>query len=126
MSAITPKNVAEPLDAYDQTAAGEFRRMVAAAGEAMFRNDPVKVASAIIASVEQSPAPRRLTLGADAYREIHAALTSRLAMLEGQKELALSTEVGVTPRSNTMPHPTPSREPPKLMHRRRRTMPSAG
>jgi NAD(P)-dependent dehydrogenase (short-subunit alcohol dehydrogenase family) len=86
-------DVAAPLDVYDQTGAGEFRRMVAAAGEAMFRSDPMKVANAIIASVEQSPAPKRLTLGPDAYREIHAALTSRLSTLEGQRDIALSTEI---------------------------------
>jgi NAD(P)-dependent dehydrogenase (short-subunit alcohol dehydrogenase family) len=84
---------AEPLAVYDDMAVGEFRRMVASAGDAMFRGDPVKVAGAIIASVEQSPAPKRVTLGADAYREIHAALTSRLSTVEGQKELAHSTEV---------------------------------
>jgi len=85
--------VAKPLDAYGETAAGEFRRLMVTAGEAPFRGDPVKVAGAIIASAEQSPAPSRLVLGPDAYREIHAALTSRLSTLERQKELALSTEI---------------------------------
>ncbi len=61
----------------------------------MFLGDPRKVASAIIASAEQSPAPKRLTLGSDAYELIHAALTERLANLEVQKELAHSTDVSV-------------------------------
>ena len=81
------------LDVYDQTAAGDFRRMVASAGLAMFPGDPRKIASAIIASADQSPAPKRLTLGSDAYALIHAALTERLADLEAQKELAHSTDV---------------------------------
>jgi NAD(P)-dependent dehydrogenase (short-subunit alcohol dehydrogenase family) len=81
------------LDVYDQTPAGDFRRMVASAGLAMFPGDPRKIASAIIASADQNPAPKRLTLGSDAYALIHAALTERLADLEAQKELAHSTDV---------------------------------
>jgi NAD(P)-dependent dehydrogenase (short-subunit alcohol dehydrogenase family) len=81
------------LDVYDQTPAGDFRRMVASAGPAMFPGDPRKIASAIIASADQNPAPKRLTLGSDAYALIHAALTERLADLEAQKELAHSTDV---------------------------------
>ena len=80
------------LDVYDPTPAGDFRRMVASAGLAMFPGDP-KIASAIIASADQSPAPKRLTLGSDAYALIHAALTERLADLEAQKELGHSTDV---------------------------------
>ena len=82
------------LDVYDKTPAGDFRRLVASAGLALFPGDPRKVASAIIASVDQSPAPKRLTLGSDAYALIHAALTQRLADLEAQKELAHSTDIG--------------------------------
>lgn len=81
------------LDVYDQTPAGDFRRFVASAGLAMFPGDPRKVAKAIIASADQSPAPKRLTLGSDAYKFVHAALTERLAHLEAQKELAHSTDV---------------------------------
>ncbi|MBE1710828.1 MULTISPECIES: SDR family oxidoreductase [Mesorhizobium] len=81
------------LDVYDQTPVGDFRRLVASAGLAMFPGDPRKVASAIIASAEQTPAPRRLTLGSDAYALVHTALTERLAALESQKALARSTDV---------------------------------
>jgi len=81
------------LGVYDHTPVGDFRRMVAAAGLAMFPGDPHKVASAIIASADQSPAPKRLTLGSDAYALVHTALTERLATLEAQKELAHSTDV---------------------------------
>ncbi|MDN4592124.1 short chain dehydrogenase [Xenophilus aerolatus] len=81
------------MEVYEQTAAGEFRRLVASAGLEMFRGDPRKVAQAIIDSAEQSPAPRRLTLGSDAYAFVHDALTSRLAALEAQKDVAHSTDI---------------------------------
>jgi NAD(P)-dependent dehydrogenase (short-subunit alcohol dehydrogenase family) len=86
-------DAAQGLDVYETTPAGEFRRMVAAAGPAMFTGDPRKVAAAIIASTDLSPAPKRLTLGGDAYALIHDALTGRLAALEAQKDLAHSTHV---------------------------------
>ena len=47
----------------------------------------------VIDSVYASPAPRRLTLGSDAYGAIHAALTGRLAALEAQRAIAESTDV---------------------------------
>ena len=81
------------LDVYEKTPAGDFRRRAAAAGLAMFPGDPRKVASAIIASADQHPAPKGLTLGSDAYALVHKALTERLAALEAQKELAHSTDV---------------------------------
>lgn len=83
------------LDVYDQTPVGDFRRLVASAGLAMFPGDPRKVASAIIASADQSPAPKRLTLGSDAYALVKTALTERLAALESQKALAHSTDADV-------------------------------
>jgi hypothetical protein len=43
---------------------------------------------AIIASVDEEKAPKRLLLGSDAYTMIHQALTERLAALEAQKGLA--------------------------------------
>ena len=61
----------------------------------MFPGDPRKVASAIIASTDQTPAPKRLTLGSDAYALVHAALTERLAALANQKALAHSTDVEI-------------------------------
>lgn len=82
-----------PMEVYEQSTVGEFRSMVASAGLGMFRGDPRKVAQAIIKSSDQSPAPRRLTLGSDAYAFVHDALTRRLAALEAQKDLAHSTDV---------------------------------
>lgn len=86
-------DVAPALDVYDKTPAGDFRRFAATAGLAMFPGDPRKVAAAIIASADQSPAPRRLTLGSDAFGLVRQALMDRLAVLEAQEKLAYSTDV---------------------------------
>jgi hypothetical protein len=53
------------------------------------------MAAAMIASVDQTPAPKRLLLGSDAYTLVHAALTDRLAAFEAQKDVALSTDADV-------------------------------
>lgn len=54
--------------------------------------DPAKMVDAMIACVEQDPAPRRIALGSDAYQMMHAQMSARLAALEAQRELALSTD----------------------------------
>lgn len=84
---------AEPMAVYDSTPVGEFRR-AAAAGEIPNNGDPRRMAQAMIDSVQTSPAPRRLTLGSDAYAAIRAALIDRLAALEGQHAIAMSTDIG--------------------------------
>jgi hypothetical protein len=68
------------LDVYEETPAGDFRRMATAAGLAMFPGER-KVASAIIASAHQHLAPKRLTLGRTPMRLLTKALTERLAAL---------------------------------------------
>jgi hypothetical protein len=50
--------------------------------------DLAKMATRIIESVEQEPAPRRLVLGSDSQRFIQAALKERLADVETQAETA--------------------------------------
>jgi hypothetical protein len=47
----------------------------------------------MIDSVEISPAPRRLTLGSDAFRLVLGALRARVAELEPMRDLAYSTDV---------------------------------
>lgn len=83
---------APPMAVYEDTPAGEMRRAVAG-GAFSVPGDPVKMARAMIDSVDRSPAPRRITLGSDAYTKIRAALVGRLAALDAQKDLALSTDV---------------------------------
>lgn len=91
--AFSSADAGQILEVYDKTPVGDFRRLAASAGLAMFPGDPRKVASAIVASADQSPAPKRLILGSDAYDLVHTALSERLAQLESQKLLAHSTDV---------------------------------
>lgn len=81
---------APALAAYERTPSGEMR----AGGGGAFgvASDPVKVADAIIDSAGDDPAPARLALGSDAYRGMRSALQRRLAELEEQEALALSTD----------------------------------
>ena len=83
---------AAPMSAYDDTPAGEVRRALAS-GSFPILGDAGKVVDAMIASADQSPAPRRLTLGSQAYANVRAALLERLAALDAQKDLALSTDI---------------------------------
>lgn len=54
--------------------------------------DPATMASRIIASAGQSPAPKRLVLGSDSYRFLHAALAERLADIQAQRDTAGQTD----------------------------------
>jgi hypothetical protein len=54
--------------------------------------DPARMARAIIDTADQNPAPARITLGSDACSYVHAAMSDRLAALEAQRDLALSTD----------------------------------
>lgn len=89
---------AEPMAVYDETPVGAFRR-AAAAGHLPMPGDPRKMAHAIIDSVYCRPAPRRLALGSDAYAMIRAALTDRIAALDAQRSIALSTDVEDEPQA---------------------------
>jgi hypothetical protein len=77
---------------YDHTPAGEIRRALTN-GSFKLTGDPDKMVDAMLSSADQSPAPRRLTLGGDAYTRIRAALLERLAALDAQKDIAFSTDL---------------------------------
>jgi len=81
-----------PMTVYDNTPAGQVRSAVQN-GAFAINGDPEKMVQAMIDSSERSPAPQRLALGSGTYVSIRAALLSRLAVLEAQKEIALSTDV---------------------------------
>ncbi len=85
---ISPPAMAE----YDQTPSGETRRAIAS-GSFLINGDAAKVVGAMIASVDVTPAPRRLLTGSDAYEHVHQALTERLATLEAQKKTAYSADI---------------------------------
>jgi len=81
-----------PMAVYDDTPAGAVRRAVQS-GAFDITGDPLKMVRAMLDVATRTPAPRRLTLGSGAYTNIYEALTSRLAALEAQKEIAHSTEI---------------------------------
>lgn len=81
--------LAEPLAAYNETPAAMVRGI---RDYAHYVGDPAKMVDAMIASVDQQPAPRRLVLGSDSYKFIHDALTARLAEIEAQEQTAGSTD----------------------------------
>jgi hypothetical protein len=68
-------------------------RRAIAAGTFVVKGDPIKMAQVIIDSVGRSPAPKRLVLSSSAYTSIRAALVDRLADLDSQKVIALSTDL---------------------------------
>ncbi|MCB8873595.1 SDR family oxidoreductase [Acidisoma silvae] len=82
---------AEAMDVYAATPAGAIRRALAE-GSFAIRGDADKMAQAMIDCADSGRAPRRLLLGAEAYGRVHAALTARLAELEAQRDVAVSTE----------------------------------
>ena len=73
------------MPAYEATPAGDVRRAVETGSFKLIGN-AAKMAAAMIASAERSPAPRRLVMGSTSYVAIRAALESRLVELDAQKE----------------------------------------
>lgn len=76
--------LAEPLAAYRDTPAGRMRQAREDGTAGWVFDEPGWMVDAMIASAEQQPAPRRLTLGAGSYTRIRDALAERLAALKAQ------------------------------------------
>ncbi|MFC7754392.1 SDR family oxidoreductase [Tsukamurella soli] len=88
-------SISPALPAYADTPVGRFRQLIEGAGDNLTGGalgDPQKVAQAIIEVAAQSPAPRRLVLGSDAYAAVHDALSTRLAELEAAKAISPTTD----------------------------------
>jgi hypothetical protein len=82
---------------------GRLRRFVQTPGavNAAAQSDLRKVARAIIAVADQTPAPTRLALGPDAYDYIHEELTTRIAELESLTDVSSGVAVdGPLPVAN--------------------------
>jgi len=90
--AAAGRNLGQKLDAYEGTPAGMVHTVLKDASRQP-NGDPEKMVSAIIASVEVTPAPRRLVLGSDAYAMVTKAISERLAEVQGQSETAPLTDV---------------------------------
>ncbi|WP_432571013.1 SDR family oxidoreductase [Kineococcus sp. SYSU DK005] len=81
----------QPLAAYDGTPAAMSRGIQNPNLPSV--SDPAKVAAAIIATVEQTPAPLRLVTGSDSQRYLREALRERLADIEAQQASAAATDL---------------------------------
>ncbi len=80
------------LPEYAGTPAATVRRLVES-GRVPYRGDLARMVDAIIAAATAPEPPLRLALGSDAYHLIHRSLSARLAALEDQRDLALSTDL---------------------------------
>jgi NAD(P)-dependent dehydrogenase (short-subunit alcohol dehydrogenase family) len=80
---------------YESGPVGRLRRYIQTPGavNAAAHSELRKVASAIIAVADQTPAPTRLALGPDAYDYIHEALTTRVTELESLKDISCGVAV---------------------------------
>ena len=85
--------MATPMPEYAELAPGQLRRMFAGELPPLpTPGDPAKIAAAIITCADQPDAPKRLTLGSDAYTLATTALHERLDALEAGKNIARSTD----------------------------------
>ncbi len=85
--------VADPMPEYVGTPARAFERMLDP-GNGLAPGDPARMAGAIIASVDQEPAPLRMVLGSQALEITIDVLKARIAGFEAQAALAASTDFG--------------------------------
>ena len=83
--------LAARIAAYDDTPAAGIRRVLTERTTQGI-GDPALMATAMIESVEQEPAPLRLVLGSDAARAMEAALSARLADVRAQEQSATATD----------------------------------
>jgi len=83
--------VAETMPEYDNTPARAPLRILDPAN-GLAPGDPARMAAAMIASVDQEPAPLRVILGSQALQNTLTALLERAARFEAQTALAASTD----------------------------------
>ncbi len=85
----------EPMACYEATPAGEIRRAIGSGAFAEYGNAR-KTVEAMLPVLDAPTPPLRLALGASPYRSIPAKLRERLALVESQREIALSVMDGET------------------------------
>ena len=81
---------------YDDTPAGALRRGLQD-GSFAVKGDPVKMVAAMIVCADRFTPPKRLLLGSDSYARVRAALMERIAELDAQKAITLSTDAETRP-----------------------------
>lgn len=84
--------LAPKIDAYAASPASRIRQVLEER-TSLAIGDPARMAAAMIATLDQTPAPRRLVLGSDAWTAITDALEARLADVREQKGVAFSTDL---------------------------------
>jgi len=84
--------VANFLPAYEGNPAHAFQKMLDPAN-GLAPGDPVRMASRIVESVDQEPAPLRMVLGSQALENTISTLEKRVADFKQQTDLAASTDV---------------------------------
>jgi NAD(P)-dependent dehydrogenase (short-subunit alcohol dehydrogenase family) len=82
---------AVPMEAYDETPAGQVRRAVSS-GSFEIRGDADRTADAIIQVADSAQPRRRIALGSTAFDNIHRVLNARLEDLVAQKSLTLTAD----------------------------------
>lgn len=87
--------LADRIPAYDGTPASGVRRILTERTTQGI-GDPARMATAMIASVDRSPAPLRLVLGSDAQQAMESALSARLDDIRAQRESAAATDAPLT------------------------------
>ncbi|MEU8756753.1 SDR family oxidoreductase [Streptomyces chartreusis] len=87
-------SIAPAMPEYADGPVGQIRKYLEAVDNitAEAPGAPDKVAAAIIASADTTPAPRRLALGSDAYNAMRNALTHRIAELDAGRQIAASID----------------------------------
>ena len=80
------------LPAYAGTQAAAFTHGESSVAREDMPGDPHKVAAAMIRIGDLTDPPRRQLLGSDAYSLVREALRARLAAVEAQREIALTTD----------------------------------
>lgn len=85
-------HVANLMPEYDDTPTHAFLKMLDPAN-GLAPGDPNKMATRIIETVDQDPAPLHVVLGSQALQATIDRLTSRLAEYRGETDLAASTDI---------------------------------
>jgi NAD(P)-dependent dehydrogenase (short-subunit alcohol dehydrogenase family) len=113
--------VADIMPAYDDTPAHSFLKMLDPATGGLAPGDPARMATAIIASVDQEPAPLRIMLGSQALESTRAALGTRLGC---NARTARILRRSVSPLEQ--PHNTRALRDIGVVQRQRRRGPATG
>ncbi|MBE7209898.1 MAG: SDR family oxidoreductase [Gluconacetobacter diazotrophicus] len=84
--ATTSLNTAAPMPEYADTPVGHVRRAISGAETKWEFDDPRWMVRAIVASVGESPAPRRMPMGIGTYERVRDGLRERLEQVEAEAD----------------------------------------